>query len=143
MKRVWLISILAVFFTLSPFQASAHSQDLSTGQDWTDNMSQREKFMSLVPPAILFSDYDVHLRLSLPKYIFLMDQVMERNPRLKDEAVASIFASTIYLFEPENRQALRSMEMSFLQGNYEAPPTIQPRLTIEEILTESNPRTED
>ena len=139
MRTLWLVPVLAFGLILTPLQASAYNQDLATGQDWTERMSQKEKFMSLVPPAILFSEYDVHLKLRLPKYIYLIDRIMERNPRLQDEGIASIFASTIYLFEPENRQNLRNMEINFLPGNYNSPPATEPRLTIEEILSEVPP----
>lgn len=134
MKRFACLFLLAA--VLCPSPARGADDDFVTGEDWAKRMSVREKFMSLLPPAVVFSNYDVHLRLSLPRYIFLMDRIMERNPRLVDEEVANIFASTIYLFEPENRSALREMEMNFLEGDYDSRPFSRPRLTLSEFFGE-------
>jgi hypothetical protein len=133
--RYFTALVLTVLLLSAP--AAASNSDLVTGEDWVKRMSDREKFMSLVPPAVLFSDYDVHLTLSLPRYIFLIDRLMGRNPRLADEEVANLFASTIYFFEPENRSALREMEMSFLEGDFESRRGERLRLTIEELLDET------
>ena len=102
-------------------------------------MSLREKYMALTAPALLFAEYDVHLRLDLPQYIPAIDKLMQRNPGLQGEEVSSIFASTVYLFEPENREALRTMESDFLRGDYENSRQARPRLKIEDILAEANP----
>ena len=107
-----------------------------TGRDWNQHMSQREKFMSLLPPTLLFDEYDVHLRHSLPQYIVWMDNILGHNPEFEREDVNSIFASTIFLFEPENRTALRTMETNFLRGDYESHTVEAPKLTIEEVLQE-------
>ncbi len=130
--------ILAALIFMGALTASclAYDNDLTTGKDWVERMSQREKFMSLIPPALLFSEYNVHLRLSLPQYLLLIDRVMERNPKLESEGLSNIFASTIYFFEPQNREALKTMELNFLRGNLETKPYHTPRLTIEDILEE-------
>ena len=135
--RFYLTIVCASFLPLSQVPAHALTHDFVTGQDWTEHMSDREKFMALTPPAILFSEYDVHMRLSLPQYILLIDKLMERNPRLQDEDVSNIFASTLYLFEPENRAALTAMESDFLRGDFETSPLTRPHLKIEELLPEA------
>ncbi len=141
MKRHWFCLLFTAGFFLSPLPGAAHTatQEFVTGQDWTEHMSVREKYMSLIPPAILFSEYDVHLKLALPQYIFLIDKVMLLNPQLQGEEMSSIFASTIYLFEPGNRPALKTMEMTYLKGNFEPPYLTTPTLTIEELLSEAAP----
>lgn len=133
MKR-FLLPVLMILLCAAPLHASSE-KGFVTGEDWNRRLSVREKYLSLVPPALLFADYDVHLKLSLPQYIFLIDRIMERNPRLADEEVSNIFASTIYLFEPANRAALTRMEMDFLKGDF-LPPALSPQLTVEETLEE-------
>jgi hypothetical protein len=107
-----------------------------SGKEWLEEMSPREKFMSLIPPALLFSEYQVDLRLSLPQYIFLVDRAVEQNPEFEREDITNIFASTIYLFEPQNRPALRKMETSFLRGDLDPMPVTVPRLTVDKLLKE-------
>ena len=103
-------------------------------------MSPREKFISLLPPTLLFAQYDVRLRHSLPEYIGLIDHILHNNPQLENEDVGNIFSSTIYLFEPENREPLKTMEMNFLRGELENKPYHAPRLAIEEALREASPK---
>ena len=127
-----------ILFIGSGQTANTYEETLSTGKDWTNRMSLREKYISLLPPALLFQQYDVHLKLSLPEYIVLIDHILLRNPQLGKEDVSNIFASTVYLFEPQNRTALKTMEMNFLSGNFEIKPYQSPRLTLEEILREAS-----
>ena len=131
-KLFWVL----VFILCLGMPVLAYNEEFVTGKDWVKNMSQREKFMSLIPPSLLFSEYDVHLKLGLPQYIFLIDQIMQRNPRLENEELSNIFASTIYLFEPQNREALKTMEMNFLRGELETKPYHSPRLSFEDVLKE-------
>ena len=133
MKKVW--ALLLLLCVAAPASASDLTEDFVTGKDWVHHMSKREKYISLIPPTLLFADYDVELKLSLPHYISLIDQVMDRNPQLETEEVTNIFASTIFLFEPQNRAALRQMELDFLRGD--AEPVTTPRLSIEELLAET------
>ena len=137
MKRAFVLLSMLLFLGGASGAADSRSE-FTSGESWVKRMSTREKYMSLIPPAIVFSDYDVHLKLNLPRYIFLIDRIMERNPRLADEEIANIFASTIYLFEPENRHALKTMEVNFLQGDFESKPLGRPRLTVEELLKEAS-----
>ena len=133
MKKVFFAFILILSFAAP---CRAEEEEFVTGRDWIKRMSQREKFMSLLPPALLFSEYDVQLRLGLPQYILLIDGIMERNPKLENEEISNIFSSTIYFFEPQNREALKTMEMNFLKGELETKPYHTPRLSIEDILKE-------
>ncbi len=140
MKRHFICFFLTLagmlLLSLPSFADVASKQDFTTGQDWLERMSPREKHMALTPPSILFSEYEVHMKLNLPHYILLIDKLMERNPRLQDEEVSSIFASTIYLFEPENRPALRAMELEFLRGSPENSLLTRPRLTFSDGIPE-------
>ena len=133
MKRAFLTFVL-MLTVLSP--CGAYEEEFVTGKDWVKHMSQRGKFISLIPPALLFSEYDVQLKLSLPQYMLLIDRVIERNPNLESEEISNIFASTIYFFEPQNREALKTMEMNFLRGELETKPYHAPQLSIEDILKE-------
>ena len=138
MRRSGALLFLTAFLLVCAHPALAYNSEFVTGEDWSHRMSPREKFMSLVPPAILFSDYDVHLKLSLPQYIVLIDQVMERNPRLQSEEISNVFASTIYLLEPQNRPALDDMEARFLRGDF-MPPSRPAHLDIDDLLEPINP----
>lgn len=93
--------------------------------------------MSLIPPSILFGEYNVHLRLALPQYIQLIDQVILLNPQLEEEEVSSLFASAVYLFEPENRPGLKEMELDYLRGDFGTPPLNTPKLSIQDLLRET------
>jgi hypothetical protein len=136
--------ILTVFLMLAALGASCparadYEETFATGREWIKRMSEREKFISLLPPTLLFNVYDVHLRHSLPEYVHWMDKILARNPQLEREDISNLFASTIYLFEPENREALRTMETDFLRGDYEPHALQVPRLSIEEVLQEIAP----
>ena len=83
-----------------------------------------------------FERYDVHIRHALPQYVSWINTILARNPRLEKEDLGNIFASTVYLFEPENRLALKTMEMNFLRGDLESKPLELPQLNIEETPEE-------
>ena len=131
MRKIALRLLLfgAVLLSGVPAQAD-YNETFVNGKDWVEHMSAKEKYISLLPPTLLFGEYDVHLRHSLPEYIYWMDNILLRNPQLENEGVGNIFASTIYLFEPENRPALKSMEVDFLRGDYTPRPHRLPQLTI-------------
>ena len=134
-KGATLFLMLLALTVVCPARAE-YDGTLSTGKDWLKHMSPKEKFVSLVPPTLLFTEYDVHLRHSLPQFIQWMDNILLRNPQLEKEDVNNIFASTIYLLEPENREALKTMESDFLRGDYETGRVQAPRLTIEDVVRE-------
>ena len=139
MKKKWVglfVGLALVFSVAQP--VTAYEETFSTGKDWMKHMSVREKYISLLPPTLLFHQYNVSLRQSLPKYIYLIDNILLRNPQLENEDVGNIFASTVYLFEPQNREALRSMEMNFLSGNFGTKPYHSPQLVVDEILKETS-----
>ena len=137
MKVQWVgLGIGFVLLLTALGVADASEETFSTGKDWSKRMSAREKYISLVPPTMAFERYDVRLAHSLPQYIGLIDNILLRNPQLETEDVGNIFASTVYLAEPQNRPALKTMEMDFLSGNYEAKPYQAPRLTVEDLAKE-------
>lgn len=88
--------------------------------------------MALLPPTMLFEEYDVRLRHSLPEYIVLINLILRYNPELQEEDVTNIFTSAVYRFEPESRVTLKTMELQYLQGDLEIKPLHGPRLTYEE-----------
>ncbi len=112
--------------------ALSKSKTFLTGKEWNDWMSEREKFMALLVPTILFEEYGVRLKHSLLNYIPLINRILLYNPELGEEEVSSIFASAVYRYEPESRVALRTMEMNFLQGNFDLKPLSGPRLSLDE-----------
>lgn len=133
--------LLSLFFILAvPAAAEAYetyrAETFSTGKDWVERMTVREKYIALVPPTLLFHRYNIHFRRSLPEYVSLIDRVMAYNPQLATEDVANIFISTVHLYEPELRPAIKMLELQFLQGNYEQPSyTGTPlRETLEELI---------
>ena len=132
MKRVLGIIFFGIMLCGYAQAENAKDDVFLTGRDWKKSLSDREKFMALLPPAVLFQEYDVRLRRSLPEYIVLVDLILRYNPQLEEEDVANIFTSTVYRYEPESRVALKTMELQFLQGDLEIKPLHGPRLTYEE-----------
>ena len=131
MKKILFIFMLGMMMAHT---AGADTQEtFTTGHEWTHQMSLREKFLSLLPPVFVMNAYDVRLRHSIPEYIHWIDAVLSRNPQLENEDVGNIFASTVFLYEPENRQALKTMEEDLLRGDYRRVSET-PRLRIQEIL---------
>ena len=140
MRKRWAVLFVGLAFWLVPARAlPAAEEPFSSGKDWLKHMSLREKYISLLAPTIVFERHDVQLRRSLPEYIYLIDGILLRNPQLEREEISNIFASTVYLVEPQNREALKNMEMQFLSGNFETNPYQAPRLTVEDILRENSP----
>lgn len=137
-KMIAGLCLLVCGFTGQAAHAD-YDEGFNTGKDWVHHMSQREKFMSLLPPTMLFDEYDIHLRHSLPEYIVLLDHILLRNPQLENEEMTNVFASAVYLFEPQNREALKTLEIDLLRGDPEDKTTHPPKLTIEELLKEVTP----
>ena len=82
-------------------------------------MSLREKFMSIVAPMSAFHRYGVPFRHAAEEYLPKVDRVIAANPGLDDEEVANIFASAVYLYEPESRPYFDGLEGRFLRGDTE------------------------
>ncbi len=101
---VWMVG-------LSPVWAEEpNAGTFTTGKDWRQRMSLKEKFISIFAPSLLFHRYGVPLRRPINDYIQTIDKVLMENPYLEKEDVSNIFASTIYAYEPESRPALDSLE---------------------------------
>lgn len=132
MKSKYLIlltSLLLSFVWLAgapPLWANSSTDTFTTGKDWTQRMSLREKFISIFAPSLLFHRYGVPLRRPINDYIRTIDKVLMENPYLEKEDVSNIFASTIYAYEPESRPALDSLERA-----------LKERKTYEEEFTAS------
>ncbi len=130
MKKFRILVLLAAGITLFQPALMAYEETFSTGRDWVESMSGREKYMSLVIPTMLMSDFDIHPRLSLPNYVQLIDKQLELNPRLANEDISNIYTATVYALEPELRGALRNLEAQFLRGTFESESADTPHLTI-------------
>ncbi len=126
------IFFLGLLFCTPAAAEKTKSETFLTGRDWTESLTNREKFMALLPPSLVFEEYNVRLSHSLPEYIVLIDLILRYNPQLQEEDVVNIFASAVYRFEPESRVTLKTMELQFLQGNLEIKPLHGPRLAYEE-----------
>ena len=105
-----LLTTLALLVVSVP-QASARVETFTTGKDWEERMSSREKVIAVVAPAAFLYKYGVPLHRPINEYIPAMDQVVLNNPYLEDEDVANIFVSTVYAHEPESRSPLDALEI--------------------------------
>lgn len=124
--------ILSLVFLPSPGSArnTAQKEVFSSGTDWMEKMSVREKLISLLPPSLLMHRYGVPLKKTIDSYVPLIDSVLEDNPQLEKNDMASIFASTVYYYEPESREALKAMERNLNLRNKGYNPTFFPKLMI-------------
>ncbi len=92
-------------------QTCAGVETFTTGKDWEERMSPREKVIAVVAPAAFLYKQGVPLRRPISEYIPTMNQVVLNNPYLEDEDVANIFVSTVYAYEPESRSPLDALEI--------------------------------
>lgn len=132
-KYFVLLTAIPLFLAVCPTFAQADSETFTTGKDWVQKMSVREKFLSLFAPTLLFHKYGVPLRRPINEYIPTIDKVLMENPYLEKEDVANIFASTVYAYEPESRQALDSLERTLKQRKIyeeEFTASLLPRLVV-------------
>lgn len=94
---------------LAGISGVAASDTFTTGKDWNEKMSDKEKFISIVAPMIHFSHYGVPFQHTPPEYVSAIDQVLLYNPYLENEDMMNIFTSTVYAYEPESRPAFESL----------------------------------
>ncbi len=116
MKKGFIYALIVGFLAGGfhcPSAQAAYTDKFTTGEDWVEKMSEREKFMSLLVPMILFHQYGVSFKRTPPEYVEAIDKVLLYNPYLEKEDVANIFASTVYTYEPESRPALEEMQSRF------------------------------
>ncbi len=107
-RRVFL-GFLTGGLLLAAIPGFAASDSFSTGKDWNEKMSEKEKFISIVAPMVHFSHYGVPFEHTPPEYINAIDQVLLYNPYLENEDMTNIFASTVYAYEPESRPAFENL----------------------------------
>lgn len=110
-KRLLQLAIFALSLTSAVCQASIDT--FTTGEDWKQRMTEREKLIALIAPTILFEKYKVPLKYTPDRYIPTIEMVISNNPYLEKEDVANIFASTVYAYEPGSRKALDWMAYEF------------------------------
>ncbi len=130
MKKFGLFAWVTIGLLLLQPRLMAYEESFTTGKDWVESMSGREKYMALVMPTMLLGEFDIYPRLSVPNYVQLIDKQLVLNPRLASEDISNIYTATVYAVEPELRGALRNLESQFLRGQFENEPTETPRLTI-------------
>ena len=110
MKKNYFIFLVLPFLAVAnPSLGLASSDTFATGKDWSEKMSDKEKFISIVAPMIQFSHYGVPFQHTPPEYVNAIDQVLLYNPYLEKEDMANIFASTVYAAEPESRPAFENL----------------------------------
>ena len=132
-KYFVLLTIIPLLLVACPTLAQADSETFTTGKDWVQKMSVKEKFISVFAPSLLFHRYGVPLRRPINEYIPTIDKVLMENPYLEKEDVANIFASTVYAYEPESRPALDSLERTLRQRKVyeeEFAESLLPRLVV-------------
>ncbi len=129
-KKSTLIAFAVIGNLLIQPVLMAYEETFTTGRDWVESMSGREKYMSLVMPTMMMGEFDIHPRLSLPNYVELIDKQLELNPRLASEDISNIYTATVYAVEPELRGALRDLETRYLRGQFDNEAADTPRLTI-------------
>lgn len=127
---------MLVDFTLSA-PAFGASETFTTGKEWVEKMSRKEKFISLFAPMILFHRYGVPFRKTPDQYISQIDKVLLYNPYLEPEDMADIFASTVYAYEPESRPAFDALAVELHERN-EANELILPRLRLQPSSRQQN-----
>lgn len=116
MKRITLPAFLAAALVLWNCAISyAYAEAFVTGKEWVEKMSPAEKFMALIVPMNLFHRYGVEFRRKPIEYIPVIDDVLLNNPYIEDEDVTNIFASYVYVTEPESRNAFRLMARMFFE----------------------------
>jgi len=132
MRSKYIVLLIALtLFGAGAQQASASVETFTTGKDWEERMSPREKIIAALAPAILLDKYGVPLRRPISEYIPTMDQVVLNNPYLENEDVANIFVSTVYASEPELRSSLDALEIQFrLHKIYEKNRSFNPHLLV-------------
>ena len=128
-KRVGAALALGLFLNAGAAQAD-YSETFTTGKNWLERFSLRQKFISLVAPAMLLRKFKVQLRRPLAAYIPTIDRVLVENPYLENEDIANIFASTVYAYEPESRKTLEWMQMEFAWRNTPFTEGYSPRLLL-------------
>ncbi len=112
-------------------QAFAAMETFTTGKDWAERMSPREKIMAVVAPAMLLHQHGIPVQRPISEYIPTMDRVVLNNPYLKNEDAANIFVSTVYAYEPESRRALDALEIELRHRKiYKNAYSLNPRLLV-------------
>ena len=132
-KTSLYIGVLALCLLTARVSAAA-PETFTTGEDWAKRMTRNEKLMSLLAPTVFLQNYGVPIQRPPQFYAPLIDKAVAYNPKLLNEDIASIFASTVYYFEPQTRPALDELETNFLRGDLNYHPL--PQLTIQHQLRE-------
>ncbi len=130
MKKKWL-AVLSLVFMMSVNASAVYAaaETFTTGKDWTEHMNEKQKFIAIFAPLILYHRYGVNFREKPEQYVEKIDKVLMDNPYIQNEDIANIFASTVYAYEPENRSAFDAIEREFRSRKL-GSPDYYPRLMI-------------
>ncbi|MCG3175717.1 MAG: hypothetical protein MOGMAGMI_00650 [Candidatus Omnitrophica bacterium] len=130
------VLLMLVLLTVSGVRtAGAADRDVfTTGEDWLERMSVREKLIALLPPSLLMQRFGVELERRPEQYIPEIDLVLESQPQLRGQDVANIFASTVYQLEPANRTSLEAMERYLERRSVVESQPLVPRLRLRPSL---------
>lgn len=125
-----LTSIAALLVMMTQPIVLAQDTVFTTGSDWVEKMSVREKLMSLIPPTLLMRRFGITTRYAGEEYVDAIDKLLEYHPELLNEDVSNIYVSTVYVVEPETRPALEAMERELRYRDSGHNPDYFPRLLI-------------
>lgn len=131
MKKRALYTLLLLAVLAAPARAENFRESFLSGRDWRERLTLRQKYMSLILPAALFKRFRVPLERELQDYIPTIDAVIDNNPYIEDEDISSIFASTVYVYEPGSRPALEAMERALEAERLYEMDGASPRLIAE------------
>ena len=127
-KKIVLWTLLCLFMA-SP-SALAYTETFTTGKEWEEKMTPKEKLMSVLVPMILFHRYGVPFEKKAEQYVLTIDKVLLYNPYLQNEDVANIFASAVYAYEPESRPAFNSLLIETRSRKEGFKPEFFPRVFL-------------
>ena len=143
-KHLRLLSLaLLILAIFESGRVCAYEETFSTGRDWVQRMSKKEKFIAVFAPMILFLRYGVPFQKKPNEYIDVIDQALMVNPYLESEDVANIFASTVYAYEPGSRPAFDAMAREFHYRNVGNKEIFYPYLTLRPLSKRQSLASED
>lgn len=147
MRKPRTIALICFFTALTVGVASAevYREEFLTGKDWRERMTLRQKYMSLILPTALFKRFHVPMRRPIEEYIPTIDRVIDNNPYIETEDIASVYASTVFATEPESRPALAALERTLRSQTEYQMEGFSPRLIAESDMPEDalEPRQDD
>lgn len=109
---------------------TATAEPFTTGSDWVKSMSPGEKLISLIAPYMLMENHRIPMKKPITEYVSAVDKVLFAYPHLQSEDIANVFASTVYAYEPQCRNALEAMASYLARRKTNWDEGYFPRVTI-------------